>query len=56
VSVPKAKATAEMVTVVVVAPFQTSHAGVVYGPKEVASVPDAVAAGWVLNGWAEAAD
>ena len=51
----KAETPPEPVTVVVVPPFQTNHAGVVYASREVATVPAEVAAAWVLNGWAEPA-
>ena len=46
----------ELVNVVVVAPFQTSLAGVVFGPGETASVPAAIAAAWIVYGWAEPAE
>jgi hypothetical protein len=40
------------VAVIITAPFQTSHAGRVYGPGEAATVPAEVGAFWCLNGWA----
>lgn len=43
------------VSVVIVAPFQACHAGVVYASGQAAEVPAEVAAAWVLNGWAEPA-
>jgi len=43
------------VSVVIVAPYQATHAGTVYGSGEAATVPAEVAAAWVLNGWAEPA-
>jgi hypothetical protein len=47
--------TVEPVSVVILAPFQACHAGVVYGSGQAAEVPAEVAAAWVLNGWAEPA-
>ncbi|MDQ1576653.1 MAG: hypothetical protein QOH55_1803 [Microbacteriaceae bacterium] len=46
----------DAVSVVIVAPFQASHEGAVYGPGDTAQVPAEVAAAWVLNGWATIAD
>jgi hypothetical protein len=37
--------------VAVNAPFQVCHDGIVYGPNEVAEVPEHVAAHWLTNGW-----
>ena len=51
----KAEKPVETVAVVIVAPFQATHEGHVYGPGEAAEVPAEVAAAWVLNGWAEPA-
>jgi hypothetical protein len=35
-------------------PFQVCHDGVVFGPNEVAEVPEEVAAFWITHGWVEA--
>jgi len=51
----KAEKPVETVAVVIVAPFQATHEGHVYGSGEAAEVPAEVAAAWVLNGWAEPA-
>jgi hypothetical protein len=37
--------------VVVTAPYQVCHDGIVYGPNEVAEVPENAAAHWLTNGW-----
>ena len=41
----------EDVTVTVVAPFQVSHGGVVYGSGAIVVVPARIAADWILHGW-----
>lgn len=43
-------------SVTIVAPFQTSHAGQVYGPGDLAVVPAETAACWVTNRWAVPAE
>jgi hypothetical protein len=42
------------VSVVVKPPFQVVHDGTVYGPNEIAHVPEGVAALWITCGWAVA--
>jgi hypothetical protein len=42
--------------VTVLAPFQTTNAGQVYGPGETVTVPAATAAAWLRNGWAVPAE
>jgi hypothetical protein len=39
------------VSVVVTPPYQTVHDGIVYGPNEIAEVPEDVAAHWITCGW-----
>jgi hypothetical protein len=41
-----------LVSVVVKPPFQVCHDGTVFGPNEIAQVPEDVAAHWVTRGWA----
>lgn len=38
-------------TVEVQQPFQVCYGSTVYGPGEVAGVPDAVAQQWIRSGW-----
>jgi hypothetical protein len=37
--------------VVVTAPYQVAHDGIVYRANEVVDVPDDVAAQWITDGW-----
>jgi hypothetical protein len=43
-----------LVSVVVCPPFQVVYGGIVFGPNEIAEVPEGVAAHWITCGWVAA--
>jgi hypothetical protein len=56
VGAPAPAEAATETAVTILAPFQTTHAGSVYGPGDTVTVPAATAAAWQVSGWAVPAE